>query len=378
MTLPAPTTLPEFDAMFPDEEACIEYLFLVRWGDGFVCPKCGDTHATVIKTRGLVECRRGHQTSVTAGTIMHRTKQPLRTWFYAAFLVTTLKPGISALQFQAQLGIKRNETAWNLLHKLRAGLVDPERTPLSGEVEVDEAYVGGVEEGRPGRGAVDKALVVVAVEVIRWEEEGKDGKPIKRMRAGRARMTVIEHADSATLVPWVQKNVAPGSTVVTDGAAAYNPLTKLGYSLQKVFASRKGVKTGDYLPLVGLVTSNLKRVLIGTYKGAVRKHHLQAYLNEFVFRFNRRFWRGPAFLRALGLMVHAEDRPEYDTLYGIREKEAGAWVHPNPRRVVSDEAVDAIVDDLGDAAEPPLREWMDEHRPEIRQRVREACEASAR
>ena len=181
MNLPAPTTLPEFHALFPNEEACVEYLFLVRWGDGFVCPKCGDTHATVIKTRALVECKNRHQISVTTDTVMHRSKQPLLTWFYAAFLVTTLKPGISALQFQKQLGIGRYETAWNLMHKLKSSLVDPEREPLQGEVEVDEAYVGGVEPGRPGRGAVDKALVVVAVEVVRYEVPGPDGQKVQRL-----------------------------------------------------------------------------------------------------------------------------------------------------------------------------------------------------
>lgn len=378
MSLPAPTTLPEFHAMFPNEEACVEYLFLVRWGAGFKCPKCGDTHATVLKTRGLVECKNKHQISVTNGTVMHRSKQPLLTWFYAAFLITTLKPGISALQFQKQMGIGRYETAWNLLHKLRAGLVDPDREPLKGEVEVDEAYVGGVEEGRPGRGAIDKALVVVAVEVVRYEVPGKDGDLVERIRAGRARMTVIEHADSATLVPWVQKDVEPGALVVTDGSAAYNPLTKLGYGLRKVFASHKGTKTGDYLPLVGLVTSNLKRVLIGTFKGAVRKHHLQAYLNAYVFEFNRRFWRGPSFLRALNLATHVTNWPEYDALYSVKAKGDGAWVHPNPRRVVIAEAVDAIVDDLEETAEPELQTWISGHRGEVRAKVRHAAEKGAR
>jgi transposase-like protein len=387
MTLPAPTTLPEFNAQFPDEAACVEYLFLVRWGNGFVCPKCGDTHASVIKTRGLIECRNHHQTSVTAGTIMHRSKQPLRTWFYAAFLVSTLTPGISAVQFQKQLGLSRYETAFQLLHKLRAGLVDPEREPLKGEVEVDEAYVGGVEEGRPGRGAETKSLIVVGVEVIRYEVEipptskfytpGGDNVA-EKMRAGRVRMTVIEHADSATLVPWCQKHIAPGSLVVTDGSSAYNPLTKLGYEVEKVFASHKGTKTGHYLPLVHLLISNLKRWYMGTHKGAIMPQHLQAYLNEFTFRFNRRFWRGPAFLRCLGLAVSAEDRPEYLTLYATKHgPEAGGWVHPNPRRVVSDAAVEAIVDDLEEAADDGLRDWIGEHRPEVREKVRRAAERSA-
>lgn len=377
--LPAPTTLPEFMALFPTEEACVEYLFMVRWGAGFACPKCGDPHGSVIKTRGLIECRKGHQTSVTAGTVMHRSKQPLRTWFYGAFLVSTLTPGISALQFQKQLGLSRYETAFQMLHKLRSALVDPEREPLKGEVEVDEAYVGGVEEGRPGRGAETKSLIVVAVGVIRYEAIGKDGEtPVKKMRAGRVRMSVIPDASSATLVPWVQKNVAAGSHLVTDGSASYNPLTKLGYTVEKVFASHKKVPTGQYLPLVHLIISNLKRWYMGTHKGAILPQHLPAYLNEFTFRFNRRFWRGPAFLRLLGLAVSAESRPEYETLYATKAGEgAGGWVHPNPRRVVTGEAVDALVDDLEEHAEPPLQVWIGGHRDEVRTTVRQAMEARA-
>ena len=125
MRLEVPTTLPEFSRMFPDEAACIAYLHRVRWPERFACPKCGDSRAYAIAGRGVVECRHGHQTSVTAGTILHRTKQPLLTWFYGAFLVSTLTPGISAVQFQRQLGIRRYETAFHMLHKLRAGIVYP-------------------------------------------------------------------------------------------------------------------------------------------------------------------------------------------------------------------------------------------------------------
>jgi len=190
-------------------------------------------------------------------------------------------------------------------------------------------------------------------------------------------MTVIEHADSPTLVPWCQKNIAPGSLIMTDGSASYNPLTKLGYGLRKIFASHKGVKTGDYLPLVHLIISNLKRWIMGTHKGAVRKHHLQAYLNEFTFRFNRRFWRGPAFIRILTMATDADERPEYETLYGVKDKEEGAWVHPNPRPPVSDAAVLAVTRQLMSDAAPPLRAWMRSHLGAVLGVIKAGMEAAA-
>lgn len=381
--LPAPTTLPEFSSQFPTEESCVEFLFNIRWPAGFVCPKCGDTRGHVIRTRAVVECRKGHQTSVTAGTVLHGTRTPLRTWFLGAYLVSTLKPGISAVQFQAQLGLSRYETAFQMLHKLRSALVAPDREKLRGEVEVDEAFIGGTEEGRSGRGAETKRLVIFGVEVIRWiapdpKHPDDPNRGIEKTKAGRIRCTVIPDASAETLLPWVEANIEKGALVVTDGWSGYNGVKALGYGHKRVLQSSKGVKTGVFLPMVHLIISNLKRVLIGTYKGAVSPQHLQAYLNEFVFRFNRRWWRGPAFLRALGLMTHAEQWPEYETLYETKRKSDGAWVHPNPRRVVSVEAVDAIVDDMEDAAEPDLRSWIADHRPQVREKVRAACEVRSR
>jgi transposase-like protein len=329
-----------------------------------------------------MKCENDHITSVTAGTALHRSKVPLTTWFYAAYLVSTLTPGISALQFQKQLGLTRYETAFQLLHKLRSALVAPEREPLKGEVEIDELFIGGPEEGKPGRGADKKVLVICAVEVIHWT--GKDPQApddphagVDRKRAGRVRMSIIPDASAETLLPWIEKNVAPGSHVLTDGWAGYNAVARMGYTHERVIQSHKGMKTGKYLPLVHLIISNLKAWLQGTYHGAVSPKHLPAYLNEYVFRFNRRFWRGPAFIRALGLAVQATKRPEYETLYAVGTGEEAAWVHPNPRRGASIRAVDALIDQLHDEAEPDLQVWMDANKDRLRTVVRRAIEERA-
>jgi len=157
----------EFQDRFATEQACLEYLAACRWPDGFRCPGCGGENAWVLARRHLWECAGcGQQTSVTAGTIMHRTRTPLRTWFWAAYLVATPHPGISAKQLQRQLGLTRYETAWLILHKLRRAMIAPERTLLSDEVEVDEFFLGGLEEGlKGGRQRGKKALVGVAIEV---------------------------------------------------------------------------------------------------------------------------------------------------------------------------------------------------------------------
>jgi transposase-like protein len=337
---PGPRSLLEFQQLFASEEQCAEYLRNIRWPAGFVCPKCGSRTGYTLATRRVTECRNGHQVSLTAGTGLHRSKLPLTLWFHAAYLVATLTPGISALQFQKQLGISRYETAFQLLHKLRSVLVAPDREPLQGEVEVDEGFIGGPEEGRPGRGAETKSLVVFGVEIVRYavpdpRRPDHSQAQVEKMRAGRVRMNVVPDASAQTLLPWCARNLKVGSLVITDGWPAYNGLENLGYAHRRILQSAKGQKTGAYLPMVHLIVSNLKRWLLGTHKGAVLAHHLPAYLNEFTFRFNRRYWRGPAFHRALGLMVHAATWPEYGMLYGMAKGDPGAWVHPTSPANVS-------------------------------------------
>ena len=244
-----PKNIMEFAHRFATDERCAEYLFELRHPDGYVCPKCGSAKAWSVAERpGMMICDRDHKTSVTAGTAMHRTKLPLHLWFYAAWLLATLKPGISAVQLQRQLGISRLETAWTLLHKLRAAMYAPGRERLSSFcskdyhtdhwVEVDEVYVGGEEEGTEhrGRGAETKSLVVVAVEVHKWQgdageqddERGvakrrkeRKGKQASHTKAGRIRIQVIPDAKGVTLDKFINENVVEGSSIWTDGHLGY-------------------------------------------------------------------------------------------------------------------------------------------------------------
>lgn len=386
-----PTTFPAFAARFATDRACEEYLSKLRWPDGFVCPTCGAKGWETKAPHLTFMCANNHRTSVTAGTSLHRTKIPLTTWFWASYLATTLTPGISAVQLQKQLGIKRYETAFQLLHKLRSGLVAPGRDKLrSGgppdengreppvAVEIDEFFIGGVEEGHPGCGAEKKTLVVAAVEVQEWTEADrkKPDEGLLRTRAGRLRMNVIPDASAEILLPWVQANVAEGSRILTDGWAGYNGLRSIGYTHERVLQSHHGKKTGEFLPMVHLIISNLKAWMLGTFHGAVRPKHLPAYLNEYVFRFNRRFWRGPAFVRALGLLATASNRPEYASLYAVGTGEEGAWVHPNPRRRATPEVVRAIYAEAYQVADPTLRAWMGENTARLHAVIKQTIEAS--
>lgn len=306
-----PRTIFEFQQWFPDEAACVKFLIQSRWPDGFSCPRCGGQEYWWKEARELLQCKQcGYQASPTAGTVMHRSRQPLRLWFHAAYLVTTLTPGMSALQFQRQVGLNSYQTAFTMLHKLRASMVRSGRDKLNGLVEVDETYIGGERPGRPGRGAAGKVIVIGAVDI-----RGK--------YANRVRLKVIPNVTGATLTAFIKENIIEGSAIRTDDWVGYSGLEKAGYH---------HVVDEDEMIHIHRVFSNLKTWLLGTHHGAVRKQHLQAYLNEFTFRFNRRNTPMAAFQTVLGL---AKERlgPTYRGLYGIAKGET-AWAHPaNPRRV---------------------------------------------
>lgn len=336
-----PTTLPEFQRAFPDDGACAKYLEHLRWPDGFSCPKCGlrgepfrfpKRASVVLRCRG---CK--SDVSLTAGTVMQSTRTPLSLWFWGAYLATTQTPGQSALQFQRQLGIGRYETAFLMLHKLRAGMVRPERDTIGGTwpVEVDECLVGGKTRGE-GKGVHHKSTVVGAVEVR--QRQRADGKKHKRAGyAGRLRLRVVSGvlsvldalADpiaalsgrgSESLTTFVKENVAPGSTVRTDGWIGYAGLKGMGYSHAPLVLGKDPEKADAHLPMIHIVFSNLKTWIKGTHHG-VSQQHLQAYLNEYVFRFNRRFYPMTAFHSVLGLACRSE-APTYRELYD------GEWAHP--------------------------------------------------
>ena len=282
-----PQTLAEFQRRFAREDDCRQYLVECRWSDDYRCPRCGHLEAYTLSTRDLLQCTScRHQVSVTAGTVMHRTRMPLQLWFLAAYLVTTHTPGFSALQLQRQLGLNRYETAWAMLQKIRRAMVRPERDRIFGTVEVDEAYVGGVEEGRRGGRQRDsnKAIVVGAVEV-------------RGRGSGRIRLAVVEDLSAASLVPFVETSVEPGSTVLTDGWQGYAPLRK-AYDHRPT--TQGDPKKAKLLPRVHRTFSNLKTWLKGTHHGVSSKH-LPHYVNEFVFRFNRRRTPMAAFQSLLGL-----------------------------------------------------------------------------
>jgi transposase-like protein len=247
---------------------------------------------------------------------MHATRTPLRIWFWGAYLVATQTPGMSALQFQRQLGLSRYETAFQLLHKLRAGMVRPDRDRIGAQwpVEVDEALVGGKTRGE-GRGVHHKVYVAGAVEVR--QKQDKRGR--RTIYAGRLRLRVLNDRGKQSLETFVTDNIAPHGHVTTDGWQGYDNLATLGYDHQSVVLDGDPEKTEKVLPMIHLVFSNLKAWLLGTHHG-VSAQHLPAYLDEFVFRFNRRFYPMTAFASVLGFGAQVAG-PTYDALY------AGTWHH---------------------------------------------------
>ena len=264
---------------------------------------------------------------------MERTHTPLSTWFWAAYMMTTQTPGQSALQFQRQLGLSRYETAFQILHKLRAGMVRPERDQIGGEhaVEVDECLIGGATRGK-GRGIHHKATVIGAVEVrlrkdaedrkAKHRQDHEGGVPLKKLvYAGRLRLRVVEGRGADGLTRFVSENVAAGSAVRTDGWPGYASLRDLGYVHDALSLNGDPENTERHLPMIHLVFSNLKTWILGTHHGRIAQHHLQAYLNEYVFRFNRRFYPMTAFNSVLGLAARSESAT-YAQLY------SGDWLRP--------------------------------------------------
>jgi len=305
-----PRNMTELVARFSDEDACRAYLTKLRWPDGFLCPRCGERQGWPVRGGRLMMCSAcGRQTSVTAGTIFQDSRTPLTTWFRAVWLVTSQPNGISALNLQRQLGFASYETAWVWLHKLRRAMVRPGRDRLKGIVEVDETYFGGPEEGTSGRETYWKVPIVVAAEEV--------GRGI-----GRIRLRQIPDCSAASLEAFIKEAVQPGSTIHTDGFVSYQGLPNLGYVHQVTNISRSGYDAHELLPLVHRVIALLKRWLLGTHQGGVSAEHLDYYLDEFTFRFNRRRSRsrGKLFYRLLQQAVDVPPAPLASLRGGISSR----------------------------------------------------------
>ncbi|MCP4474559.1 MAG: IS1595 family transposase [Gammaproteobacteria bacterium] len=282
--------------MFPSDEACLDYLSLIRWPDGYQCSRCSSCNSLKL-SRGLYRCLScKYESSVISGTLFQDTHKPLRLWFRAIWYVVNQKNGVSALGLQKALGLGSYRTAWNWLHKLRRTMVRPGRDKLSSIVEVNETLLGGKHPGKRGRGAAGKTIVLIAV------EESRQG-------IGRIRCSDISNASADSLGQTVQQMVVAGSTIRTDGWRGYMSLTKLGYL--HVPMNNSNIKESDSVQLAHRVASLLKRWLMGTHHGGINHQNLPYYLDEFTFRFNRRTSRsrGKLFYRLVQQAVQISPIP---------------------------------------------------------------------
>ena len=295
-----PRSLAEFEEAFGTEAGCWDYLVRLRWPDGFICPRCQSRQYWRTRRNLLVCSDCQHQVSATAGTIFQDTHKPLATWFRAMWWVTSQKNGASALGLQRVLGLGSYVTAWAWLHKLRRAMVRPGRDRLTGRIEVDETYWGSVAKGHDGRQAGNKALIAIAAQ--------EDGNKI-----GRIRMRRIPDGSIQTLGRFVQEAIEPGSVVHTDAWSGYGGLKNLGYVHESTNLKQMSLLGAeeDLLPRVHRVVSLLKRWLMGTHQGAISHEHLDYYLDEFTFRFNRRAsqYRGKLFYRLIQQAANAQPTP---------------------------------------------------------------------
>jgi transposase-like protein len=285
----------DFLDWFATEDACLAYLEKLRWVSGFVCPSCGNIAEAYRASRTRLMCRAcQHQSSVTAGTIFDKTRTPLRVWLAAAWYLTNQKQGVSALGLQRVLGLGSYQTAWTMLHRFRRAMVRPGREQLKGLVEVDETYLAITDRQEPisamGRkSSTTKVLVVMAVEIL--QPKG----------FGRIRLRRIPKDSAPYVIPFVQEVIEPGAQVRTDGSAAYRSLSELGYEHQRTVMLGSDVPAHVSMAGVHRVASLVQRWILGTHHGSVQPVHLDAYLDEFVYRFNRRTSssRGMLFYRLL-------------------------------------------------------------------------------
>lgn len=306
-----PKTLVDFEKQFSSEEKCQRYLVSLRWPNGFICPRCGCSKSWPVRSC-TYQCRDcGYQASVKSGTIFEGSRSPLTVWFRAIWWVTSQKNGASALGLKRILGLGSYETAWTWLHKIRRAMIRPGRDRLRGSVEVDETYIGGLEEGLRGRGAGNKTLVVIATQMV------------EKKKIGRIRMKQIPDASSESLHGFIGSSIEPGSTVITDAWTGYSGLE--GYCHKIINISKRKRDASDLLPGVHRIASLIKRWLMGTHQGAVSHDHLDYYLDEFTFRFNRRTssYRGKLFYRLVEQAVQTQPAPYKSIIKHVRGLKKG-------------------------------------------------------
>lgn len=286
-----PKDFQEFLSDFPDEKSCWQYIIDMRWPEGYVCSGC-QSERYWLTGKHKIHCSEcGKEYSITSGTIFQESKKSILLWFHIMWWVVAQKTGASASNMKDFMGFGTYETAWQWLHKLRRIMVRPGRENLTGEVEVDETYIGGDEigTGKQGRGADEKSLVVVATECV--------GKKI-----GRVRFKIIPNASSDSLLPFIEENVEKGSTIITDGWTGYSPLSEnKDYNHITKIISGSGKQAHELLPHVHMVDSLVKRWINGTHQGKISPKYLEYYLDEFAFRFNRKMstYRGKLFYRLM-------------------------------------------------------------------------------
>ncbi|NIR69082.1 IS1595 family transposase [candidate division KSB1 bacterium] len=286
-------SLYEFHSQFPDEAACRAHLFQMRWPDGFVCPRCEATSYSVISTRAVYQCTHCHtQTSVTAGTLFHKSKVPLYIWFWVLFLVAKDKRGVSALRVSQEFPVSY-PTAWRMLHKIRFAMAQRDaQYPLAGIIEVDEAYFGAPTIGKKRGRGTDQTPVLVALAVT------EDQHP------RFAKMRLLPNLEGATIQQSLTQTTAKGSTLQTDAFPSYHPIPDRQHQAQKAYQ----VDLREAFKWVHTLISNTKAGIVGTYHGLDSKY-LGAYLDEYCYRFNRRFWHHQLFGRLVNACVHAPPRP---------------------------------------------------------------------
>ena len=308
--IPVPRSLRELQRMFPDDRACADYLAEARWPEGFVCPACGSVRGWRLECRPtLWECQGcSKQTSVTAGTIMHRSKIGLIAWFWAAWLVSTHSNGISARQLWFQLGFGSYKTAWLLLQKLRRSMVDPDREKLEGTVQMDETFIPFRVAADPitrGRSTVGRMPVVGAVELVEFVAPNRNGDMVVKRGLGRVRLELAPGAiDRPILQGFCDRHFEEGTMIHTDGLRAYANLERVEVEV----VTRKYMDAHVALPWIHRIFSNLKRWGMGTFHG-FRPKHIQTYLREFEFRFNRRRHRDSSFLTILRIGCRLGPQP---------------------------------------------------------------------